>query len=76
MPWLVPGCCLLPGTIFTMACCDNALKDNQVICMVLQDRCTIIWNMQNNDTFQYMLLILKTWFCVGLEYVLVERYGV
>ena len=45
--------------------------------MVLQDRCTIIWNMQNNDTFQYMLMLLKTWIRVGVEHVLlVERFGV
>ena len=44
--------------------------------MVLQDRCIIIWNMQNNDTFQCMSMLLKTWIRVGVEHVLVERFGV
>ena len=32
--------------------------------------------MQNNDTFQRMLMLLKTWIRVGVEHVLVERFGV
>ena len=44
--------------------------------MVLHDRCIIIWNMQNSDTFQCMFVLLKTWIRVGVEHVLVERFGV
>ena len=44
--------------------------------MVLQDRCIIFWNKQNNDTFQCMFMLLKTWIRVGVEHVLVERFGV
>ena len=32
--------------------------------------------MQNNDTFQCMFKLLKTWIRVGVEHVLVERLGV
>jgi hypothetical protein len=32
--------------------------------------------MQNNDTFQYMYMLLKTWIRVGMEHVLVERFSV
>ena len=32
--------------------------------------------MQNNDTFQCMFMLLKTWIRVGVELVLVERFSV
>ena len=44
--------------------------------MVLHDRCIIIWNMQNSDTFQCMFMLLKTSIRVGVVHVLVERFGV
>ena len=44
--------------------------------MVLQNRCFIILNMQNNDTFQYMVMLLKTRIRVGVEHMFVQRLGV
>ena len=32
--------------------------------------------MYNNDSFQCIFMILKTWISVGVEHVLVERSGV
>ena len=32
--------------------------------------------MQNDDTLHCMLMLLKTWIRVGVEHVLVERFGV